>query len=351
MKRAAIIIGILSLSLACCGEAYDTPFPMEKIVEWRCPARDFSIADYGAKADGSKCTEAFARAMAACSAAGGGRVVVPAGEWLTGGFDLRSDVALVVSEGATLRFPDDPVVVYRAPLRANGRPQPTRAGLIQAIGCTNVAVLGTGTLKADVDYWHRNFMMNPVKGFPRPQFFTIRNCRNVRFEGFKIRGSPAWTMHFTVCEDIVLRNVDSSCTGPNTDGLDLESCNRALVEGVSLDQTDDTYTIKSGFNEAGRRRNIPTQNVVIRNCRAVHGHSMLGIGSEVSGGIRNIYMTDCTIESECWNWLFVKTNAKRGAFVENVTMENVRSAAETASGSSDRMTSDLICRSSRSCRC
>ena len=299
------------------------PFPLT-VQEWTPPARDFPITAYGAKPDGTAVTEAIEAAIDAAEKAGGGRVVVPKGEWISGAFKLKSNVALIVSKDAILHFPDDPVLVMRAPLRPDGRPTMTHGALIGAAACTNVAIMGEGTIKSDVTYWHDNFMKNPKRGWGRPQAINFRDCKNVRLEGFKVRGSPAWTMHLKVCEDIVMRGVDSVCTGPNTDGLDLESCNRALVENCSLDQTDDTYTIKSGFNAAGRKRNIPTQNVVIRNCRAVHGHTLLGVGSEVSGGIRNIYMTDCTVEAECWRFLFVKTNCKRGAFVENVWMENIR---------------------------
>ncbi len=299
------------------------PFPLT-VSEWTPPARDFPITAYGAKEDGKPVTEAIEAAIDAAAKSGGGRVVLPPGEWLSGAFRLKGNVALVVEKGATLHFPDDPVIVMRAPLQPSGRPTMTHQALIGANSCTNVAVMGDGTILSDVAYWHDNFMINPQRGFPRPQVMHFERCKNVRVEGVKVRGSPAWTMHFRVCEDIVMRGVDSVCTGPNTDGLDLESCNRALIENCSLDQTDDTYTIKSGFNESGRKRNIPTQNVVIRNCRAVHGHTLLAIGSEVSGGIRNIYMTDCTVEAECWRFLYVKTNSKRGAFVENVWMENVK---------------------------
>ncbi len=309
-------------------EVKGAPFELT-VNEWTPPAREFRISDYGAKpvngdfAAAEPVTEAMEKTIAAAVKAGGGRVVVPQGEWKCGAFDLKSDIALVLEKGAVLHFPDDPVVVSRLPLRENGRPRLSRGGLINARGCTNVAVMGAGTVKSDVDYWHRNFLMNPVKGFPRPQVFTFRNCRNVRFEGFRIRGTPAWTMHFLLCEDIILRGVDSVCAGPNSDGVDFESCRRVLVEHCSLDQTDDTYTIKSGMNEVGRRRNVPTENVVIRHCRG-QGHTLLAIGSEISGGIRNIYMTDCEVTGYAWNWLFIKTNEKRGAYVENIWMENIR---------------------------
>ncbi len=300
------------------------PFPLT-VAEWTPPARDFPITGFGAEKGGAKpVTEAIEAAVAAAAKAGGGRVTLPPGEWISGAFRLKSNVALVIEKGATLHFPDDPVVAMRAPLRPDGRPTLTHQGLIEAIGCTNVAVMGEGTILCDVRYWHDNFSVNPQRGFPRPGLLRFSKCRSVRLEGLKVRGSPGWTLHLVQCEDIVMRGVDSVCTGPNTDGLDLESCNRALVEDCSLDQTDDTYTIKSGRNEAGRKRNVPTQNVVIRRCRAVNGHALLAIGSEVSGGIRNIYMTDCTVQTEAWRFLVVKTNAKRGAFVENVWLENVK---------------------------
>jgi len=299
----------------------EAPFPLE-IAVWTPPERTFSIVDFGAQKD-RPVTEALERAVAACSAAGGGKVVVPAGEWTVGAFDLKSDVALVLGENAVLHFPDDPVVVMRAPLRADRRPTMTHAALVNACGCTNVAILGKGAFKTDVDYWHKNFMVNPLKGFPRPKFLFFQNCRNVRLEDFKVRGSPSWTIHLGLCEDILVRGVDSLCDGPNTDGLDLDSCNRALVENCSLVQGDDTYTIKSGKDEEGRARNIPCQNVMIRNCVA-GGHTLLGIGSEVSGGIRNICMRDCTVTSDAVRMLYIKTNSRRGAFVENVWAENIR---------------------------
>ena len=199
------------------------PFPLT-VAEWAPPARDFPVTDYGAKPDGTPCTEAIEAAVAAAEKAGGGRVVLPKGEWISGAFRLKSNVALVVEKGAVLHFPDDPVLVMRAPLRPDGRPTMTHGALIGANGCTNVAIMGAGTIKSDVAYWHDNFMKNPQRGWGRPQVIHFSQCRNVRLEGFKVRGSPAWTMHFKVCEDVVMRGVDSVCTGPNTDGLDLESC-------------------------------------------------------------------------------------------------------------------------------
>ena len=304
------------------------PFPLT-VKEWTPPNRAFDISDYGARpvigdfAAAVPVTESIEQAIQAAAQAGGGRVVVPAGEWKCGAFDLQSNVALVLEKGAVLRFSDDPVVVCRRPLPPNGRPKLARGGLINAIGCTNVAVMGEGTVKCDVDYWYANYWKAPKEGFPRPHAFKFSRCRNVRFEGFRIRGSPSWTMHFVLCEDIVLRGVDSVCDGPNTDGLDLDSCRRALVENCSLSQTDNTFTIKSGMNEAGRRRNVPTEDVVIRNCRN-HGPTLLAIGSEVSGGVRNIYMTDCFAAGYTRTWLRVKTNEKRGGYIENVWMENIR---------------------------
>lgn len=309
------------------------PFELT-VAEWTPPSRRFPITDFGAVPEGPPVTEAIERAVAKAHAAGGGRVFIPDGRWICGAFRLKGNVALELADGAVLHFPDDPEVVMRQAPKADGRPVLTRRALVGAEGCTNVAVIGKGAFEVETAYWHDNFLEGYFAGakklFPRPQFLQFRTCGNVRLEGFTVRGSPGWTLHLLMCDDVVLRDVTSVCSGPNSDGLDLDSCNRVLVERCSLDQGDDCFTIKSGLNEEGRRRNRPSQNIVIRNCRAVNGHSLLGIGSEVSGGIRNVFMSDCEIVNECWRFLYVKTSPVRGGFVENVELRNCRGRRATS---------------------
>ena len=240
---------------------------------------------------------------------GGGCVAVAAGEWLTGPLEIAGGVELHLERGARLIFPDDPEL-YRG-----------RGALIGASGATNVAVTGGGTFEARVGYWHGIAFRRRL---PRPRFFQFRDCRGVRLEGFSVRNSPSWTIHMLCTDDVTIRGLDLRCSGPNTDGIDLESVNGALIENCRLDQGDDGFCMKSGKNAEGRRRARPTRDVLIRNCTVMNAHTLLGIGSELSGGIENIRLEDCTVEGEVWRVLFVKTNPARGGHVRNVSVKGVK---------------------------
>ncbi len=247
----------------------------------------------------------------AAAKAGGGRVVVPAGEWATGPLTLGSGVELHLEYGARLVFSDDPSLY------------PNARALVMAVGATNVSVTGTGTFEAKVDYWHGEAFRRKI---PRPRFFQFKDCGNVRFEGFRVRNSPNWTIHLLCTDDVTIRNLDLQCDGPNTDGIDLDSVQRALIENCRLDQGDDGFCMKSGKNADGRRRARPTKDVTIRNCTVVNGHTLLGIGSELSGGIENITLENCRVEGEVWRVLLIKTNAARGGYVRNISVRNVTAA-------------------------
>ena len=247
----------------------------------------------------------------AAARSGGGRVDVPAGEWTTGPLTLGSGVELHLEDGARLVFSDDPSLY------------PNARALVMAVGATNVSVTGAGTFEAKVGYWHGEAFK---KRMPRPRFFQFRDCREVRLEGFRVRNSPNWTIHMLCTDDVVIRGLDMYCTGPNTDGIDLESVQGALIENCRLDQGDDGFCMKSGKNADGRRRARPTKDITIRNCTVVNGHTLLGIGSELSGGIENIMLENCRVEGEVWRVLFIKTNAARGGYARNITVRNVTAA-------------------------
>ena len=143
-------------------------------------------------------------------------------------------------------------------------------------------------------------------------------------DGFKIRESPFWTIHLYMCDGGLVRNLDVKAHGHNNDGIDFEMSRNFLVEDCSFDQGDDAVVIKAGRNQDAWRLNTPCENIVIRNCQILKGHTLLGIGSEISGGIRNIYMHDCTAPNSVMRLFFVKTNHRRGGFIENVYMKNVQ---------------------------
>lgn len=318
------------------------------------PDRDFPITDFGAQA-GADCTGAIKAAIAACHAAGGGRVVVPAGEWLTGAIHLLSNVNLHVSEGATLRWTFDlaqyPVVFTRW----EGVECMNYSPFIYAWEQENIAVTGKGTLDggADWDSWwawnnkrqgqvqqkadrDRLIQMGetnvPVEQrvfgpghYLRPNFIQPYRCRNILIEGVTIVRSPMWEIHPVLSQNITVRGVKIVTHGPNNDGFDPESSRDILVEDTLFDTGDDCIAIKAGRNGDGRRVNTPSENIVIRRCTMKDGHGGVVLGSECTGGIRNVFVEDCEMDSpELDRALRFKNNAVRGGVLENVFMRNVR---------------------------
>lgn len=337
------------------------PFPMPVLKIPVFPKRDFPITDHGAKpGTAEKSTAAIAAAIAACHNAGGGRVVIPAGEWLTGAVHLKSHVNLHLAKGATLFFSDDPED-YLPAVRSSweGWECFNYSPLVYAFECENVAISGEGKLQARMGTWEKwssrppahmealkNLYNTASKGAPveqrqlavgenhlRPQFIQFNRCRNVLIENVRIRNSPFWTIHLFLSDSVVVRGVDISATGHNNDGIDPECTRNLLVENCRFDQGDDAIAIKSGTNHDGWRLNRPSENIVIRNCTMTRGHQLVAIGSELSGGVRNVYVHDCRFEtkSEPYHLLYIKTNRRRGGFVENITMEAIE-ASGTKSG-------------------
>ncbi|HVZ62995.1 MAG TPA: glycoside hydrolase family 88 protein [Lacunisphaera sp.] len=317
------------------------------------PPRDFAITDFGAK-PGADCTAAIAAAIKACHDAGGGRVVVPAGEWLTGAVTLLSNVNLHVAKDATLRFLFDeskyPVVFTRW----EGVECMNFSALIYAHGQENIAVTGEGTLDggADWDTWwswcdkrQGTVKQKPARdrlnqmgeaGVPveqrvfgpgsylRPNFIQSYQCRNILIEGVTIVRSPMWELHPVRSENFTARGVKIHTHGPNNDGCDPESTRFVLIEDCVFDTGDDCIAIKSGRNNDGRRVNAPSENFVIRNCTMQDGHGGVVLGSECTGGIRNIFVENCRMDSENLDRaLRLKDNAVRGGVLENVFMRDV----------------------------
>ena len=288
------------------------PFPMPAIAIYNFPHNDFSIADYGAKKQGTdtdeNCTtantEAFKRAMQACNEAGGGRVVVPDGVWPCGPIHFKSNCELHLSDGATVLFSSDPERFLPAvEVSWEGLECMNYSPMVYAYQCENIAITGGGKLTPDMIHFNQ--------------------CRNVLLDGFKIRNSPFWTIHMYRCEGGVVRNLDVYAHGHNNDGIDIEMTRNFLIEDCVFDQGDDGVVIKSGRNHDAWRIGRPTENIVVRNCRVRNAHGLLVVGSEISGGIRNVYMHDCSMDDKVITLFYLKTNHRRGAFIENIYMERV----------------------------
>ena len=335
-------------------------------------AADFPITGYGAKSDGSKCTAAFKAAFAAAEKAGGGRIVVPAGTWVSGAIHLKSGCELHLVEGAEIVFTQNPEDYLPAVHTSwEGMECWNYSPLVYAYSCTNIAITGKGTLRGyagefkdtlwkkwvpqangirdarlqlytwgaeDVPVAERQIWKKPNAN-TRPHLLQINRCKDVRLENFKIRNSPFWTVHLYHSEDVTVRGLDVFAHGTNNDGIDIEMTRNVLVENCRFDQGDDGVVIKSGRNRDAWRLNRPTENVVIRNCEIVNAHTVLGVGSEISGGVRNILMEKCTA-GEVHRVYYVKTNRRRGGFVENVVMRNVK--AERAADAVVAVETDVL---------
>ena len=322
------------------------------------PDRVFPVTEYGATGDGARdCSAAFRHAIAACVRAGGGRVLVPDGRYLTGAIHLKSGVNLHLSDGATIAFSRDPVhylpVVFT---RWEGVELMNYSALIYAFEQRDIAITGKGTLdgQASDEHWwpwkgsrtlppdatqmaaRARLIDMGARGVPvaervfgagsflRPNFIQPYRCRNVLIDGVTIVNSPMWEIHPVLCRNVTVRNVVVNSHGPNNDGCDPESCRDVLIEGCTFDTGDDCIALKSGRNKDGRRLAAPIENVVVRDCSMKDGHGGVVIGSEVSGGARNIFAEKCRMDSPNLDRaLRIKTNSVRGGFVEHVYMRDV----------------------------
>jgi unsaturated rhamnogalacturonyl hydrolase len=312
------------------------------------PVRDFPITAYGAVA-GHDVTEAIRQAIEACHSAGGGRVVVPAGEYLTGPIVLRSNVNLHLTEGSVLKFSTDPARYPTVLTRWEGIECLNYAALISAVGQENIAVTGKGILDGQANeknWWdwkatqvpdQKRLIQMGEDGVPvaqrvfgeghllRPNFVQPLRCRNVLIEDISIRNSPMWELHPVLSSNITVRGVSIHSHGPNNDGCDPECCSDVLIENCVFDTGDDCIAIKSGKNNDGRRVGVPSENIVVRNCRMMDGHGGVVLGSECSGHIRNVFVENCDMDSPNLDrMLRFKDNAVRGGIIENVFVRNVR---------------------------
>jgi len=317
--------------------------------------KQFSIVDFGAiKGNKEKTSEAINKAIAKANKAGGGIVVIPEGEWLTKKIHFKSNVNLHLNKGAVLLFSEDPND-YLPAVRSTweGYECYNYSPLIYAYQCKNIAITGEGELKAKMDVWKEWFarpkahmeslkrlyylasynkpmkerqMVNDSAHF-RPQFIQFNRCENILMDGVTITNSPFWTIHPFLSKDVVLRNLKVYAHGHNNDGVDPEMSQNVLIENCVFDQGDDAIAIKSGSNQDAWRLNTPSKNIVMRNCIVKNGHQLVAIGSELSGGIENVFIDNCTVVdgAKLNHLLFIKTNERRGGYVNNIYMSNITS--------------------------
>ncbi|HEY6915191.1 MAG TPA: glycoside hydrolase family 28 protein [Paludibacter sp.] len=333
----------------------NAPFEMPDIkVPDFSKCKTFPIIEFGAvQGDKAQNSRAIASAISAANEAGGGIVVIPAGEWLTGKVHFKSNVNLHLSKGAVLLFDDDPNDYLPAVNTSwEGMECMNYSPLIYAWQCKNIAITGEGTITAKMNLWtswagrprphmeslkrlynmsyqnvptEERMMVNDTAHL-RPHLIQFNRCENIRFECFSIVNSPFWTIHMYLSKNILLRKLNVYAHGHNNDGFDPEMSQNILVENCRFDQGDDAIAIKSGRNQEGWRIQVPTKNLVIRNCTVKNGHQLIAIGSELSGGIENVYVHDCVVNkgAKMFHVVFIKTNERMGGYVNNIYVKNIK---------------------------
>jgi polygalacturonase len=353
------------------------PFKMQPLTIPKFPNKKFVITNFGAAGDGITInTIAFANAIDACAKAGGGKVIVPAGIWLTGPIHFKSNVNLHLDSGALIQFTknydDYPLIESNW----EGTVQYRCTSPIMGRNLTNIAITGNGIIDGSGEFWRmvKKFKLTAnqwkeliasggvvdekgetwypkkesldylqfaeklknekrkitrqeaekYKVFFRPVLLSFIECKNVWLDGVTFQNSPAWNLHPLLCENVIVTNliVRNPWYSQNGDGIDLESCRNALIYNCKFDVGDDAICIKSGKDEEGRKRGRPTENVLIKNCIVYHGHGGFTIGSEMSGGVRNIKVENCNFIGTDIGLRF-KSNRGRGGVVENIWISDI----------------------------
>lgn len=347
----------------------DVKAVLKNIKEPKFKKQTFNIVDFGAKegVEDYK-NNAINKAIVTCHQNGGGIVLVPKGIFYTGPITLMSNVNLHLEDGATLRFstnPEDYMPMVRSCWEGwdciNYRP------LIYAYGCENIAITGKGTLDGQAtkeNWWpwkgkkqygykegticqewngtKENGGRNRLEKMDfdnvplqsrimtyadrlRPSFIEPQYSQNILLEGFTLINSPFWCLHPFICENVIVRDVTVSSHGPNNDGCDPESCQFVLIENCKFDTGDDCIAIKSGKNNDGRRRAIPSKNIVVRNCEMKDGHGGVVLGSEISGNVQNVWVENCNMDSPNLDRVIrIKSNPVRGGILENFFIRNIK---------------------------
>lgn len=321
--------------------------PFLKLPEVRFPNFSTNIMQHGAIpiTEGSS-TPAFAQAIASCVEQGGGTVIVPPGHWETGPIHFQSNIRLHLEEGSIVSF-SRKFEDYLPPVfcQRGGCWLYNYSPLLYAHNAENIGITGSGTLDGQGDAWWDWKQRQPgmvelfqmaAKGVPveervfgteeagvRPPMLQFIECKNVQLQGFTIKNSPSWTIHPVCCDNLTLSGLTILGNGPNTDGIDPDSCRNMLIEDCFIDTGDDCLVLKAGRDEDAWKLNRPTENLVVRRLKAHRGHGGFVIGSEISAGVRNVWVEDCDFTGTDIG-IRIKTAPGKGGFIENIHIQNVK---------------------------
>ena len=312
------------------------------------PEYKVSITKFGAKGNGATdCFKAFQKAMKHAEKRGGAHIIVPSGTYLIKGpVTLVSNVCLELQEGATIMFDPDPAFYPVVNTSWEGTYLHNYSPMIYGYGLNNVSIIGKGCIDGNAmttfatwrskqgpgknlsrEMNHKQVPVNErVFGdghWLRPQLMQLYNCKDITLEGVKITNAPFWCIHLLRSENIICRSLRYDAKLVNNDGIDPECSKNILIEDVHFNNGDDNVAIKSGRDHDGRNGMTPSENIVIRNCHFKGLHAVV-IGSEMSGGVRNVIVENCDYAGYCKRGIYIKTNPDRGGFVENLYIYNCK---------------------------
>lgn len=382
LSSFAISVLILATLASCSSNEYaylyeDLPFEMTRVSRPEIPANQVDIRDFGGVGDGVTLnSEAFAKAIEALTQAGGGRLVVPKGVWLTGPVTLKDNIDLHIRPDAVLLFSTDRNLYPIVQTVFEGLDTKRCISPINAVGAKNIAITGGGTIDGNGDSWRQvkkskispsqwkallksggftnekgdlwypdssSFRgavvsdafnvpqgleteqeWNSVKTYLRPVMISFMECENVLLEDCLFQNSPCWNIHPLMCRNVIIDNVTvrNPWYSQNGDGLDVDSCEDVLVINSSFDVGDDAICIKSGKDEDGRRRARPCRNLIVDNCVVFHGHGGFVVGSEMSGGVENVKVSNCRFLGTDVGLRF-KSCRGRGGVVKNIYINDI----------------------------
>ena len=380
IKLTGILVLIFSFANIQAKNNYDylymnLPFSMSKVEEPVFMNNTVSVSDFGGLGDGYTLnTEAFKKSIEALSIKGGGRLIVPAGVWYTGPIELKSNINLHLDKGALILFSSDFTLYPLVNTIFEGLETRRCQSPISARNAVNIAITGEGSINGsgeawrplkkakvtdafwkkviksggvlkDPTYWFpskgslkgesisdsnvpRGKMTESdwldIKDFLRPAMINLIECKNVLLKGVLFENSPSWNIHPLKCTNLIIDNITvrNPNFAQNGDGIDVESCKNVLIVNSSFDVGDDAICIKSGKDEEGRRRARPAENIIVDNCKVFKGHGGFVVGSEMSGGARNISVSNCQFLGTDVGLRF-KSNRGRGGLVENIYISDI----------------------------